>query len=219
MLDNQYLVRSNNHPDGYFHPNDHLLDGFTLKQLVDSLHAGSKIIDEDEVIAVTMSMVESQLEDMKSIIEANMSEIIDMAYDGREDNPTQEPTYDETWVDRAEALAKDIYNWCITNGIWQDVYIYYNGKRMGTSGKVDGKEVFRYNGKPFIEEGLNPKDYFNYVREPNILSMSFEGPLYELFNVTDFGNALESFNDMFEKYNLYYELGDAWNLSVYPIDG
>ena len=119
------------------------------------------------------------------------------------------------WADRAEALAHDIYTWCIENDCWQDVYIYYNGKRMGTSGRdKTGKIVYCYGDTPFIEENMDPRNHFKYVREPNILSMSFEGTLYDILNTHD----MFALQDLFSKYGLYYECGNAWNLSAYPID-
>ena len=30
------------------------------------------------------------------------------------------PSFDMDWADRAEALARDIYTWCIKNDCWQD---------------------------------------------------------------------------------------------------
>lgn len=65
-----------------------------------------------------------------------------------------------------------------------------------------------------IENGMDPRDYFEYVREPNILSMSFEGTLYDILNNHD----MFVLQDLFSKYGLYYELGNAWNLSAYPIN-
>lgn len=51
--------------------------------------------------------------------------------------------------------------------------------------------------------------------------MSFEGPLYHMINYGSYedvsDNFLVEFNDLFDEYGLYYELGDAWNLSAYKI--
>jgi len=88
---------------------------------------------------------------------------------------------------------------------------------MGTSGMVDGKEVFRYNGEPFIEEGYDPRNYFEYVAKNHILSMSFEGDLYSILNAYTPGwTKLEAeFQKIFEKHGCYYEMGHAWNLTCY----
>ena len=53
------------------------------------------------------------------------------------------------------------------------------------------------------------------MREPeNILSMSFEGPLYYVLNGYEGGHLAEEFMKIFEKYGLYWELGNAWNLTA-----
>ena len=114
--------------------------------------------------------------------------------------------------ERLEALAQDIYKWLVEHEMWVDICIYYDGKRMATN---DGNN-FRYNGEPFIEEDVDPRDYFEYVGDPHILSMSFEGPLYDLINY-DGGHELEEFHNIFTKHSkdLYFEQGHAWNLSCY----
>ena len=104
-----------------------------------------------------------------------------------------------------EQMAVEIREWLIDKGLWIDVRMYYNGKV--------------YYGENFgIEEQANPKDYFDYVAEPHILSMSFEGALYEVFNGTSARSTklCAEFQEILEKYQVYYELGNAWNLTCYP---
>ena len=115
-----------------------------------------------------------------------------------------------------EMLAKDIYYWCVKNDLWGDNIIYFNGKAWSSSSAWCG-----INGKK-IEENLyeyankNPKDYFEYCN-PHTLSMSFEGALNHVLNayVKGWINLEREFISLFEKYNLYYEFGHAWNLSAY----
>ena len=121
--------------------------------------------------------------------------------------------------EKAEALAKDIYNWCQKRGLWGDNIIYFNGKAWssskewnGVQGKSIGDDLYEYEDK-------NPRDYFEYVNDPNILSMSFEGPLNHVLNayVSGWVKLESEFMKLFEKYGLYYEMGNAWNLSAYEI--
>lgn len=122
------------------------------------------------------------------------------------------------WPEKAKALARDIYDWCKVNDVWGDNTIYFNKKAWSNSstwgienGKCIDDELYEYPCK-------NPKDYFEYVREPNILSMSFEGDLYYVLNGYISNWELEEeFLALFEKYGLYYEMGHAWNLSAYEI--
>lgn len=102
---------------------------------------------------------------------------------------------------KLEALAKEIHKWLVAHEMWTDVAIYYDGKRMAS-------------WEPSITEA-DPSTHFEYVADPHILSMSFEGPLYDVLN---YYPALEAeFEKLFEKHGLYYELGDSWNLTCYEI--
>ena len=114
-----------------------------------------------------------------------------------------------------EQLATEIFNWLNDHEMWVDTQIYFNGKCWSTSNK-DHTE-FCYNERRYFEYEAEPKHYFEYVREPNILSMSFEGDLYDVLNGYAYGwvKREEEFRKIFEKYGVYFELGNAWNLSCY----
>lgn len=217
-MDNAYLMQSKRHPEGYMTKGDSILDGFTLGQLIDSLHAGEKTINEFTVRNMVDDIVESLTFDMNAIIDENMEEIIAAAYKGRDDDPNKGSFYDHDWAARAEKLAKEIYELCIKYGFWIDVAIYYNGKRMSSWYEDDqGKTKYDYNGEPHFAEGYDAKDYFEYVRDPNILSMSFEGPVYEALNGCGNVRFVNELCSLFSKYGLYYEMGNAWNLSAYEV--
>ena len=118
----------------------------------------------------------------------------------------------------AEKCARDIIDWMIKNGLWIDNAIYVNGKRYGD---YDGED-YHYDNTwdcVFVEDNMDPRDYFEFAGD--FLSMSFEGPLYEILNYyNDFiqgydDKMIEEFNAILAKYGKYYELGDAWNLSLY----
>ncbi len=114
-----------------------------------------------------------------------------------------------------EHLAKEIFEWLVEHEMWVDVAIYFNGKRWSTHNKETNE--FCYNEHKYYEDVAEPRDYFEYVNEPNILSMSFEGPLYHVLNayIPGWVKLEDEFNKIFEKYNLYIELGNAWNLTCY----
>ena len=100
--------------------------------------------------------------------------------------------------------------------IAEDVSIYYNGNVERSQAEYDLVEHnIRYSWTK--EYDVNPHDYFEYAAHDHILSMSFEGALYELLNYWG-GSKLEKFMGIFEEYGLYYELGNAWNLTCYLID-
>ena len=51
--------------------------------------------------------------------------------------------------------------------------------------------------------------------------MTFEGPLYEALNYGGYDEnpwqTEEELTAIFRKYGLYYELGNAWNLTAVPL--
>lgn len=117
-----------------------------------------------------------------------------------------------------EDLANEIFEWLVEHDMWMDVRIYFNGKYWD-SHNPETNEYYYDEYRHYTGEA-DPKDYFEYVREPeNILSMSFEGPLYEVLNGYRPGGwkLEEEFRNIFYKYNVYYELGYAWSLTAYEI--
>lgn len=120
-------------------------------------------------------------------------------------------------AEQIEQLATEIHAWLVKEGLWMDVAIYFNGKRWNTHNK-DYTE-FCYNENRYFEDVADPKDYFDFVRVPNILSMSFEGSLYEVLNgySRECVKLTKKFTRIFEKYGLRWQFGNAWNLTCYEI--
>lgn len=112
-----------------------------------------------------------------------------------------------------EQMAKEIMDFLVANELSYDVTIYYNNKKMCNDYGWNGDA---HEDKITIKEGYNPHDYFEYAANKHILSMSFEGALYRSINYT--GRKIDELDTIFHKYGVYYELGNAWNLTTYVID-
>lgn len=112
-----------------------------------------------------------------------------------------------------EQFAYDVMKYLTKYNLDSSVCIYFNNKRIRH--EYDLREE-NHTPKLIVEENMNPFDYFEYANHNHILSMSFEGPLYESINYS--GYKTEGLRELFEKYGVYWELGNAWNLSAYPID-
>ena len=110
-----------------------------------------------------------------------------------------------------ESMAMEIMKALIKKGMAEDVYIYYNNKRMCSS--IDEREP--YGKAPMIEDEYDPHDYFEYAAFNHILSMSFEGRFYEVIYNDGFPHW---FTRILTKYGVYCELGNQWNLTCFPID-
>lgn len=117
-----------------------------------------------------------------------------------------------------ELLAKDIYSWCIKKNLWSDCCIYFDGKAWASWANWSDENGKQIGDKLYEFERRNPKDYFEYAN-PDTLSMSFEGPLYHVLNayVPGWVKLEKEFIKLFEKHGFYYEMGHAWNLSVFEI--
>lgn len=113
-----------------------------------------------------------------------------------------------------EQLVDDITAFLEKHHLQSGVCIYFNNKRILCEGFFDGENLAY---KWIQEENIDPHDYFEYAAYNHILSMSFEDTLYNIINF--YGGTLEEkFRDIFEKYGLYFEQGNAWNLTAYPLD-
>ena len=109
-----------------------------------------------------------------------------------------------------EKLANEIKAFLETHEIADSVSIYYNGNVVRSKTEYDSEYNATYTWVK--TDDVDPHDYFEYAAYDHILSMSFEGVLYELLNYSG-GSIIDKFNKIFEKYGLYYELGNAWNLT------
>lgn len=107
-----------------------------------------------------------------------------------------------------EAMAYAIMEQLIKHHADEDVFIYFNNCKIRTSEKNEMRIIIK-------SEGYNPHDYFEYAAYDHILSMSFEGRLYDIID----SNGIPSYiQKIFDKYGVYSELGNMWNLTCYPQD-
>ena len=124
----------------------------------------------------------------------------------------------EEFKTKAERCAFEIICWLLRNEMWIDTLIYVNGKRFTCH---DG-EHYQYGNTwdcVFVEENKNVADYVEY--HGDFLTMTFEGPLYDVINYS-FGSKysqskLDELDEICKKYKKYWELGYAWSFSLYDL--
>ena len=121
-------------------------------------------------------------------------------------------------MSKYKLLAIDIYEFCVKHNLWGDNIIYFDGKAWSSSETWAGVKGEKINEDLYEDDDKNPCDYFEYGN-PDTLSMSFEGELYDVLNAYTAGWAKleDKFLKLFNKYGLYYEMGHAWNLAAYEI--
>jgi hypothetical protein len=116
---------------------------------------------------------------------------------------------------KIEELVKEIEDFLRKYELLEDVCIYFNNKRHSWNYSLKSD---RYEMRE--QKDICPLDYFEWAAYKHILSMSFEGPFYSVMNgyTKEAFDLQDKFLKLLEKYNLYYELGNAWNLTCYPTD-
>lgn len=125
---------------------------------------------------------------------------------------------------KIEQLAREIRKFLDDNFLNGDCRIYFNGM-CWEHGSEDEPMTWDPDHKEWIDlpkrngwnviEKISPKDYFDYAN--GIICMSFEGGFYDVVNFYS-ENAYkkqDEFYNLLQKHGCYYELGNAWNLSVY----
>lgn len=125
---------------------------------------------------------------------------------------------------KIEQIAKAIQKFLDDKYLNGNCRIYYNGMALEHGSEDEAmtwdREKQDYIDVPYrtewkVIESIDPKKYFDYAS--GFISMSFEGSLYDVLNgwtSRDF-RLQDEFYKLLESFGCYYELGDAWNLSIY----
>ena len=90
-----------------------------------------------------------------------------------------------------------------------DVCIYFNDHRLSYEFNKNS-EVYEW----VLQEGLKGSNYTQYANDETI-TMTFEGDFYSCMNYGSNPILYEKFGELLKKYDLYFELGNAWNLALY----
>lgn len=118
-------------------------------------------------------------------------------------------------------LRDDIIDYLVAHNLFDDVIIYEGGHRYLSDGygRTSDAEHIDHTTRKGTEvelwvESAQASQYLEFANDET-LSMAFEGPLYDAMNYGD-GAIESSLQRIFERYGLYFEMGDAWNLTAYP---
>lgn len=115
----------------------------------------------------------------------------------------------QTQKNKNKQMADAIKKWMLKNEVAGDTRIYFNGKCYSSVGY--GKDV-----KYETLQNMKGSDYSEYANDDTV-TVTFEGDFYTVMNYS-MGKLRESFDRLIESFgNYFYELGNAWNLSLYKI--
>jgi hypothetical protein len=105
------------------------------------------------------------------------------------------------------AIARKIESWMKKNDLLGAVRIYFNNKCWCW-----------YDGSKKIIEDIKGSEYFEYANDDTI-SISFEGQFHSVMNYGYSNRHWDKLSGEFDKildgFDCWYELGNAWNLSIY----
>lgn len=115
-------------------------------------------------------------------------------------------------------LAKDIYEWCVRNEVWQDCCIYIAGDAYATWKDWEGENGEKLAENLYKYECKNPLEYCQYAN-PETITFTFEGGLYQIMNCyweyELWTKQYDDFCKLFDKYDCWFEQGYHYSLSVY----
>jgi len=135
--------------------------------------------------------------------------------------------------DNIKKMAEGLLRYLIDNELFFDTRVYYHYKNQWFCCQDEAREYsycrsknisfekveHNHNGKIYTWYicPLDPNDFFDYNGE--YLSVSTEGRLYHLLNEgwDEDWRTRSRLNNYFSYWGLYYELGNAWNFSLYNI--
>jgi len=112
----------------------------------------------------------------------------------------------QTQKKKNKQMADAIKKWMLKNNVAGDTRIYFNGKCYSSVGY--GKDA-----KYETLQNMKASNYFDYANDDTV-AISFEGAFYDVMNYS-MGKIRDSFDKLIESFGYYYELGNAWNLSLY----
>lgn len=129
----------------------------------------------------------------------------------------------ETKVPQAtlSRLFDALIDYLVAHDLFDEVIIYTSGKRYLSAGygrmsdAAPTDHVTRKGTEVELwVEDARASQYLEFACD-DTLSMAFEGPLYDAMNYGD-GEVEAALARIFERHGLYFEMGDAWNLTSYP---
>ncbi len=122
-----------------------------------------------------------------------------------------------------EKIARDILAFLKKKYCWEDICIFFNGKAWSSNktwnvfkGELieepdDTDPYITINGVYEFTDIDSPKHWTEYANEDTV-TLVFDGAFYEWIN---YHGDVSEFENVLEKYNAYFEMGEAFNLSIY----
>lgn len=117
--------------------------------------------------------------------------------------------------DRNKKLMEEIIRYLCKHDLFYDVFLYTNGRKYSSEENPNAIECIAYGYKYYDYGEWDVIKQIEY-NNPNTITMTFEGPLYDAYNgYVSHPHAEEDIQKIADKYGLYPEQGYAWSLAFY----
>jgi hypothetical protein len=113
----------------------------------------------------------------------------------------------KTREEKNQYVADTIKNWLLENNVGGDTRIYFNGMCYSSSG-------YGENTTYKLLKNKRASDYTKYANNETV-TVTFEGDFYSIMNYNYCTGLRDSFDELIKKLGYHYELGEAWNISLY----
>ncbi len=115
-----------------------------------------------------------------------------------------------------QELAERLIDRFIKDEVFSEVCIYVNGKRYRADNNNNAKECQTAAGNRYFEENgeFDPAEYLDHCNSKTV-TITFEGPLYDMINYMDYDYIYKLDQDILNDYGMYFEQGNNWNMSAY----
>ena len=110
-------------------------------------------------------------------------------------------------------MMEDIIKYCCQHELFIDIVFYVNGHKYSSEKQPDAAAI-KIGSDEYYDCGEADVTTIVQYNNPDTLTMTFEGPLYDDINYGD-GSAEEAIRKIADKYGLYPEQGYAWSLAMY----
>ena len=108
-------------------------------------------------------------------------------------------------LSKLHRLALDIESFIRKHELSSDLCIYFQGNKW----------CYDSYGKKTISKG-KASNSFEWANDKT-LSMTFEGPFYDVMEGYHGIELEQKFSKLLQKYGYYYERGNAWNLTLFEV--
>jgi hypothetical protein len=113
-------------------------------------------------------------------------------------------------------LAENLIDFFAKEEVWSDMCVYVDGEAWKSDNykKEYEKTTTRKGTEYYVKKDVDIAKQLEYSN-PKTVTITFEGPLYDIINNVDYDYADKLSDKFLKEYGLYFEQGYAWSMAAY----